>query len=258
MTRRKKDEYRITAQRLDNAYVRQKIEEIVRYKMDAHHWNRDHFIYEFVPIYEKALKSYEAISHRLGVSLHSKARHTRFLASICDHENPRYLDLQRYAEQSLSASERAALRETETQHLMEHTQGETAKGFFEIRNYLGGVYYLTADEVIFQGESQVIIQESKNSTRHAFPSVSDIKDGLFKLLLYSQLSELTVNGLPLQFTTRLRLTGAFSGKLSLPTDPAQLQHFIGRLSRSAAPKLQWLNTELKLLGIEGLLEGNNG
>ncbi|MCX7925518.1 MAG: hypothetical protein N2554_06890 [Fimbriimonadales bacterium] len=253
---RKKDDYRITGQRMDNAYIRRKIEQIVQYKMDAHHWNRDHFVREFIPIYESALRSYESISKRLRVALHSKDGHIRFIDSVRDSTCPQHLDLQKYAEYSLSASLRAAQRETETQHVLERTQGQSAKGLFEIRNYLGGVYYLTADELIFERRDFVIIQESKNSTRHELPSLNDIKDGLFKLLLYSQLQEVRQGNMLLGFKTRLRLTGAFSGALRLPMDPLELQHISARWSKASISKLQWLNVELERLGIECVLEGN--
>ncbi|MDW8320223.1 MAG: hypothetical protein RMM08_02560 [Armatimonadota bacterium] len=177
----KKDAYRITRQRMDNVHVRQKIEEIARYKMDAHHWNRDHFGDDFVSVYEKALQSYEAIAQKLGVEMHPQEGLRSFLDAVRSSNDSSKLDLAKYAEHSLSASEHAALRETITEHRLERSQAGSTKGFFEIRNYLGGMYYLTVDEVIFEGDRKVIIQESKNSTKHPLPSLNDIKDGLFKL-----------------------------------------------------------------------------
>lgn len=250
----KKDDSRITRQRLENHHVRQKIEEIVRYRMDAHHWNRDHFVEEFIPIYEKALLSYETIAHRLGVRMHPYDRQRSFLESVRDTTHPHQLDLSQYAEYSLSASERAAMREATTAHPSEYIQTGHAKGFFEIKNYLGGVYYLTADEVVFESEKQVIIQESKHSSHRFLPSLNDIKDGLFKLLLFSQMQELRLGETPLQFRTRLRLTG----RLPLPKQPAVVEQFVARLGKPSDCKhLLWLNEELKRLGIEGVLEGSD-
>lgn len=251
----KKDNYRITRQRLDNDYVRQKIEEVARYKMDAHHWNQDHFVNEFVPLYEKALHSYALIAQKLGVAMHSQQRLLSFLDAVRSTDNPCKLDLAKYAELSLSASERAALRETATEHRMERVQVGNAKGFFEIHNYLGGVYYLTADEVILNGGNQVIIQESKNTTKRLLPSLSDIKDGLFKLLLFSQLQELRLGEASLRFRTRLRLTGVFKGKLELPAEPEVLESFTASWGAPVRRSLLWLNEELRRLAIEGVLEG---
>lgn len=248
----KKDNYRITHQRLENAYVRQKIEEIVQYRMDAHHWNRDHFERDFVFVYEQALRSYEKIAKKLGVAMHSQEGLRKFLDEVRSSDDRTKLDLGKYAELSLPTSERAALREAVTAHRLEHSQVGSAKGFFEVRNYLGGVYYLTADEVLFEDDERVIIQESKNSTKHFLPLLSDIKDGLFKLLLFSQLSELRIGDTRLQFTPRLRLTGRFSGRLILPSEDATVQQFAHSLGgRNLRKKLEWLNEELRLLRIEG-------
>lgn len=224
--------------------------------MDAHHWNRDHFVQEFIPIYENALQSYESIAQRLGVALHKKEKHVHFLESVRNSGNCRLLDLERYAAVSLSASERAALRETGTEHALERIQSGSAKGFFKIQNYLGGVYYLTTDEVVFE-EEHIVIQESKNSTRHVLPSMSDIKDGLFKLLLFSQIEELYWDSSPIEFRVRLRLTGKFKGKLHLPAEPQDVREVSKRIGRSNAEKLEWLNTELSLLKIEGIVEGSS-
>jgi hypothetical protein len=224
--------------------------------MDAHHWNQDHFVNEFVPLYEKALHGYASIAQKLGVEMHSQQRLRSFLESVRSTDNPCQLDLARYAELSLSASERAALRETTTEHRMERIQAGNAKGFFEIRNYLGGVYYLTADEVILEDDNQVVIQESKNTTRRLLPSLSDIKDGLFKLLLFSQLQELRLGEASLRFRARLRLTGVFRGKLYLPAESGVLKSFTTGWGEPVRRSLLWLNEELRRLSIEGVLEGS--
>jgi hypothetical protein len=89
--------------------------------------------------------------------------------------------------------------------------------------------------------------------------MSDIKDGLFKLLLYSQLSELCHEGRRLRFATQLYLTGKFSGELSLPAEDSFLQKFLsqfeGRRKNSVTKTLSWVNHELGLLGIQGILKG---
>ena len=52
-----------------------------------------------------------------------------------------------------------------------------------------------------------IIQESKNSSKESLPKLPDIQDGLFKLILFSNLDSLTLNGEPVDFLTKLKLTG---------------------------------------------------
>jgi hypothetical protein len=89
--------------------------------------------------------------------------------------------------------------------------------------------------------------------------MSDIKDGLFKLLLYSQMSELWHEGRKLRFTTQLYLTGGFSDELVLPAGDSLLQKFLsqfeGRRRNSVEKILSWVNRELELLGIQGILKG---
>ncbi|MFN3360990.1 MAG: hypothetical protein ACK421_06155 [Pseudanabaenaceae cyanobacterium] len=255
----KKSQNRLTQQKLENDYVCQKITEIVSYKMDAHHWNRQHFEQDFISIYDRALRSYELISEKLGVNLHSQALHRHFLEIVRNPTKPYCLHLEKYAQLSLPSSLRAATREVKTEHNLEQIQTGTAKGLLEIRNYLGGVYYLTADEIIFTGANSVVIQESKNTVKSSVPALNDIKDGLFKLLLYGQLQNLCLEGRNLLHSTCLRLTGRFSGRLTLPNNSQVIKKFIasaGLRSQSTA-KLIWLNEELRLLHIAGIVEGTN-
>jgi hypothetical protein len=257
---KKKSHTRITEQKLEGEHVRSKIEEILQYKMDAHHWNRQHFANEFIPIYRKAIESYDNIAQSQGVLLHSGKVHKDFIRHVRSEAQEDTLDLERFRELSLSQSQRSAITETSTEHRLE-LRGSFPKPLFEIENYLGGKYYLTADEVEFINEDEVIIMESKNTTRGVLPSMNDIKDGLFKLLLYSQLSELHYEDRRLRFTAQMRLTGNFSGELSLPAKESCLQGFLSqfrseRQRKSIECKLTWLNRELELLGIRAILRGD--
>jgi hypothetical protein len=255
---KKKSRTRITEQKLEGEHVRSKIEEILQYKMDAHHWNRQHFANEFIPVYRKAIESYDKIAQSQGVLLHSREVHDDFIRHVRSEAD--ILDLERFKEVSLAQSQRSAISETFTEHRLE-LRGRFPKPLFEIENYLGGKYYLTADEVEFINEDEVIIRESKNTTRGVLPSMNDIKDGLFKLLLYSQLSELHYEDRRLRFTAQMRLTGNFSGELSLPAKESCLQGFLSqfrseRQRKSIECKLTWLNRELELLGIQAILRGD--
>jgi len=75
-----------------------------------------------------------------------------------------------------------------------------------MEDYLGGVYYLTPDEIIIKNNIY-IIQESKNSSSKSLPSLDDIQDGLFKLILFSNLHSLNLNESQVHFMTKLKLTG---------------------------------------------------
>ncbi|MDZ8262158.1 hypothetical protein [Nostoc sp. ChiQUE01b] len=92
-----------------------------------------------------------------------------------------------------------------TSHKLEYLI-DGLKATFSIENYLGGVYYLTPDE-IFHENDIYIIQESKNTSKESLPKLPDIQDGLFKLILFSNLDSLNINGQPVSFITKLKLTG---------------------------------------------------
>lgn len=253
------DDYKITNQKLDSAYVRSRIENIIAYKLDAHHWNRQHFEQDFVQIYESAIAAYCNIAERHKVQLHSFQSHERFLKRVrCEHD-PRMLSLQKFKDLTLRRSGLSAASEASTSHRLESLPIETSKGLFEMENNLGGLYYLTSDEVVCERDGSLLIQESKNTTDSVLPSEDDIKDGLFKLLLFSHISELYVDETLVQFQVRLRLTGNFHGNLELPCEDTKVEGFAIRRSfkSSIINRLLWLNKEVKALGIRAVLEGRN-
>lgn len=209
---------KITAQQLNEAYVRDQIQEILAYKQSALHWNRSLIEDRFRITFEQALDAYESISHRTGVLMHSQRGLRAYAATL--QEN-----LQEFWTRSLRASRGAALRESRTIHNLEYL-GDGFKGVFELENYLGGTYHLTADEILTEA-GVTIIQESKNASRHPFPSLSDIRDGLFKLILFANIDRLETQSGEFIFKTRLKLTGkGINGLLNLPCTDNELSDFL--------------------------------
>lgn len=254
----KQSHVRLTRQKLNSAYVRDKLCQIAEYKYDAHHWNKQHFRDDFLWVYEKAIESYRSISQRLGVGVHDIATHERFLDEVRDNHDQKKLDLERFCSQSLDRSYRAAANETATRHELERLSGVGTKALFVLRNNLGGTYYLTADDVEIEPEGSVVIRECKHTTRHILPSLNDIKDGLFKLLLFAHLDSVQL-GDDKQRKTRceLRLTSSkFDGELHLPSEPSVLERYCNtvHLGDRAKESLKWLNTESERLGIPVILE----
>ena len=182
------------------------------------HFNRD-----FVTVYEKAVESYQSISSGTGIATHSALDHRNVLATFL--RNGRF-DLTAFRDATLPRSYAAAMRETLTSHTHEVLL-DGQKALFSITNWLGGQYYLTADEVYKFGE-KVIIQESKNCTGMKLPTTDDIKDGLFKLILFANMDELTFAGEPVSFDVRLKITGGFTGELHLPTNELSVAEFCDR------------------------------
>lgn len=232
----------ITAQKLNAAHIREKLTEISQYHLSALHWNTSHFERDFEPVYRTAVESYRQISDRHNVRLHRADEHLKVLER---YRAEGKFDLQLFKRDTLNRSMAAAQRELRTSHLNESlSDGE--KHLLYVSNYLGGEYHLAPDEV-YNNEGIFIIQEAKNSTKTSrLPSQDDIKDGLFKLILYSNLHELSVDGIITPFISRLKLTGSFRGKLALPqATPEAIAQFciLNRLTRRQIAIIEGLSLE---------------
>lgn len=203
---------RITDQMLNAENVRKTLLEISGYQSTALHWNTRHFNNDFERIYLNAVNSYEKISQEQNVKLHSSQAH---LDTLEKYKVDNHFSLESFKRETLSSSQKAALRETVTVHRLESLD-DNPKGIFSILNNLGGEYHLTADEIYWEND-KLIIQESKNTTKEKLPSKTDITDGLFKLILFANMEQLSVEGkADVPFVTRLKLTGNLTGSLKLP------------------------------------------
>ena len=74
--------------------------------------------------------------------------------------------------------------------IKEHVEG--IKGKLIIKNYLGGNYYLTCDEVEIHGD-EIYLIEAKHTNKDELPSLGDIKDGLVKMILFTNLENLNAD-----------------------------------------------------------------
>jgi hypothetical protein len=213
-----KNRHKLTKQRFNNEFVKAQITEILSYKQSALHWNKNLFEVRFVEIFRRALMAYQTISQKTSVAIHDQKYMQIYLEQIL-------ADFNHFKTISLKGSLGASRRETLTQHKMEYLR-DGAKAQFFIENYLGGIYYLTADEVIFEND-KCIIQESKNSTKGFLPSLGDILDGLFKLILYANLDSLQLEKKKIAFRTRLHLTGnKVVGSIKFPCSENEFEHFL--------------------------------
>ena len=75
-----------------------------------------------------------------------------------------------------------------------------------------------------------------------------IKDGLFKLILYSNLDSLRLDSRPVEFKSCLKLTGhKVSGSLSMPCDEGSMLQFLNmnkdKYTKREAETLHKLNLE---------------
>ncbi|AGJ62771.1 Hypothetical Protein SiL_1323 [Sulfolobus islandicus LAL14/1] len=120
-------------------------------------------------------------------------------------------DVEAFKNFSRTLSSKAQYRESITRQPKERTYGN--KGTIDIKNYLGGLYHFTVDEVFLNSKkNKVCLIEDKHTKNSVLPSEDDIKDGLLKMILYTNLKDLyyisgrqdkiKVN----EFTPMLRLT----------------------------------------------------
>lgn len=250
---RQKNRHKLTNQKLNAEDVNAQIKSISTYRQSALHWNRSLFEERFTDIYEKAVYAYEHISSRTKVKVHPRETKLQYLETV-------KRDYRQFRDISLKGSQGAAVRESKTSHLQEYLK-DGGKSVFLIENYLGGVYHLTADEVLRE-HGMYIIQEAKNSTKKFLPSTSDIKDGLFKLILFANLELLKVKGRKVDFSTRLKLTGyRVHGSIRFPCNDKDLERFtssnnVSRMQLDLIRKLNLEATQNKNLTIE--IGGNDG
>ena len=249
---------KITKQILNVESVTEKLLEISHFHSNALHWNTNHFENDFERIYLSAVESYQRISEKENVVMHKAQDHLNTLEEF--KVNSQFC-LETFKRVTLSRSQRAALRETVTVHKLE-SLGKGEKSIFSIRNYQGGEYYLSPDEIYWEHD-QLVIQESKNTSQKkfpSFPSISDIKDGLFKLILFTNIERVGVDDrTDVPFITRLKLTGNLAGSLFLPNATNQVSNFCqkNRLSPARWKTITLLNREADVNQFQVWITGNN-
>jgi hypothetical protein len=185
INKRNPQKLKITNQQFDNKFIKTKIKEIEQYHSSALHWNLNELKTKLHSIVDIAANAYQKIERKTGIKLHSRDGLDNFKTKIgCDISD--------FIQFSRDKSQQAQLREIVTVQPKERLQSQT-KATITIENYLGGQYFLTADEIKINHKELHII-ESKYSKNSRLPSVGDIKDGLLKMILFSNLSSVFVDG----------------------------------------------------------------
>ncbi len=174
--------HKITNQRFDIDYIREQIKNILSYQSDALHWNLAH-VDKVGQIGEKAMEAYAKISKKLKVEMHSKQSAEKRIAELLKGKND-------FMKLSRMLAEKAQRRERLTIQPKENLSG--TKAIITIQNYLGGYYYFTSDEAEVKGNSVFLI-EGKHSKNNFLPSLEDIKDGLLKMILFTNLEDVKVD-----------------------------------------------------------------
>lgn len=188
---------KITEQRFDTQYLKKKIYEILSYQSDALHWNL-HQIDEIEKISQKALKCYKIIEKKTGVKLHSIDFVQWRIKEI-------FKSKKNFMNFSRELAQKAQTREKNTIQPKENLSG--TKATITIKNYLGGYYFFTCDEAKIE-KNKIYLIEGKHTKRGIIPSTEDIKDGLIKIILFSNLSEVKFNNKIFSPITILKLTSS--------------------------------------------------
>ena len=186
---------KITTQRFDLDYLKSKIDEILNYQSDALHWNISG-IKNIGEIGEKAIDCYRKISSEQNVEMHS-------LKLAKERINKLKEGLEKFMKFSRKLAEEAQRREMVTEQPKEHLEG--VKGIITIKNYLGGKYFLTLDEVEQKG-NDILLIEAKHSKDDKLPSINDIKDGIIKMILFTNLENVCLNNKQYNPIAILKLT----------------------------------------------------
>jgi hypothetical protein len=90
---------------------------------------------KFTQIFSTALDCYDIISEKTGVKIHERKSMDIYLKKITN-------EFEEFKNISLKDSQNASFREAVTSHYLENLV-DGNKASFNIKNYLGGVYYLT-------------------------------------------------------------------------------------------------------------------
>ena len=211
-------ENKITNQLFDNKYVVSKIKEIEQYHSSALHWNLNELKNDLRQIMDKAKTCYSEIENDLGVKLHNLGGLDNFKEKIGK-------EVETFMQFSREKAEKAQTREILTTQPKESLSTLT-KAKITITNYLGGQYFFTVDEILIENDTVYLI-ESKHSANSILPSKGDIKDGLLKMILYSNLCEVEVNGVKMKSKAILKLTSTkIKGEISEKSFGSERAEFI--------------------------------
>ncbi|MGI8469691.1 MAG: VWA domain-containing protein [Pyrinomonadaceae bacterium] len=200
----------ITAQKLDENYVNGKLKEIFAFKGSAREWNEKE-VKNLSDIFEKSRAAYAAISKNTGTYLHDDAALVQLIKLTMNPND--------FAEFSRGKAERAQNRETQSIQPKEALATDT-KGKVTITNLAGGKYFFTCDETLVDKNSLFLI-EDKHSQRAHLPSENDIKDGLLKMIIYTNLRNVRVGGnsvlqKPVLKLTSTKMVGAINSNSNEP------------------------------------------
>lgn len=173
---------KIIRQSFDIEHIKSEIGKLLFYQSDALRWNLSQ-VDKVGELSKRALNSYNEISRKLGVEIHSSASALKRIELLSEGKEA-FMNLSRNLAKEAQMSESSTIQPKE--------KLEEAKAKLTIKNYIGGYYYLTCDEVEIHGKTVYLI-EGKHTRVARLPSLGAIKDGLLRMMLYTNLKNVTIN-----------------------------------------------------------------
>jgi len=134
------DENKITNQIMDYKYLREQLDSLIDYKSSALHWNLSQ-LENSLQVIKKCKSSYQNISKTLNIKMHRFEGIDKRIEVLKDNAKA-------FKKYSRSLAADAQNRELQTTQPKESVIEEKAQ--ITIRNYLGGLYYLTVDEAVIK------------------------------------------------------------------------------------------------------------
>jgi hypothetical protein len=189
---------KITRQRFDCSYLANRFEELARTKLSAHEWNLHEVENNLKFVAEMTKEGYRRIRSATGIRLHDESGINEAIKLLAQ-------GVEKYRDRSRIFADKAQRREAVTLQPKEHVT-KARKWMIAIRNQKGGYYPWTIDEMIKIKDVAFLI-EKKHSAKKRIPAIGDIKDGLLRLIVYSNIVKISgSDGKPLRSHACLGLT----------------------------------------------------
>ncbi|MEA3494724.1 MAG: hypothetical protein U9R42_01680, partial [Bacteroidota bacterium] len=221
-------ENKITNQQFNNNLVKTKIAEIKNYHSSALHWNLKEIEQSFPDLIQKAKSSYNKIGKQLDVEFHNEQGIDRFANQFISGVKD-FMNTSRQKAQDAQNREMLTIQPKEALSTL-------TKATITIENYLGGKYYFTTDEIKIEGKNLYLI-EGKHSRNALLPSNGDIKDGLLKMILYTNLKEVKVDGIEYKSIPVIKLTSTkLDGSILSSDNTDKINNFISKQNFSKKQK----------------------
>jgi len=214
---------KITNQRFDAKQIKSEIKKLLDYRSGALHWNLEQ-IDNAGQIGEKALEAYENISKQTKVQMHLKSFSKKRIAKLLKNKKE-------FMGHSRFLAKKAQKREGRITQPHENVDG--SKCTLTITNYLKGIYFFTCDECKMVNKD-IYLTEAKHTTKIGLPSLGDIKDGLLKMILFTNLKEVLIDGKKYSVKPILKLTTAkgFDLKKFRVANPTYIQTLINEANKN--------------------------